>query len=110
MTSTMMAMLIYAVSLVEGNPSGGYVDNGHSVGPLCITKACMDDVNRIHKTAFRWPQDARSYEKASQVFILYTQTGGEDLGERVRIWNKGKRGMSKKSAWRYQRKVMNYLH
>lgn len=105
--TTALALLIYAVFLVEGNPSGGYADKGESLGPLCVTQDCLSDVNRKYGTHYKW-QDMRDYSKASDVFIKYTATA-KDFGERTRIWNKGHRGKNKHSAWHYQAKVMRIL-
>ncbi len=105
--NTALALLVYAVSLVEGNPSGGYADRGASLGPLCVTRECVQDVNRIYGTRYAW-RDMRDYGKASDVFIKYTSPA-HDIGERTRIWHKGHKGKNKRSAWHYQAKVMHVV-
>ena len=100
-----LALLVAAVAMVEGNPDGGYADNGRSVGPLCVTADCVADVNRWFGTGYRWPDDMRDYAKAADVFVKYTSRANSDE-ERCRVWNKGYRGKNRKSAKQYAGKVM----
>lgn len=98
-------ILIASIAVVEGNPSGGYTDNGSSYGPLCISSGCVKDVNRRFGTTYKWPDDVKSYENSSDIFVKYTSRAKSDE-ERCRIWNAGKRGSSRRAAYRYARKVM----
>lgn len=100
-----LALLVAAVAMVEGNPTGGFADDGRSVGPLCVTAGCVADVNRRFGTEYKWPEDMCDYVKAADVFVKYTSRATSDE-ERCRVWNKGYRGKNKKSAKVYARKVM----
>lgn len=107
--NTLLAMLIVAVAAAEGNPDGGFADGGRSVGPLCVTRDCVRDVNRKFGTRYVWPQDMRDYRKASDVFVKYTAAAGMDFGKRCRIWNRGPTKYNDRLGWAYQKKVMRYL-
>lgn len=97
--------LVAAIAKVEGNPTGRYCDDGRSVGPLCVTAKCVADVNRLHGTRYRWPEDMKDYAKAADVFLKYTSRCRTDA-DRAAMWNKGWRGKDKRSASRYAAKVM----
>jgi len=100
-----MSNLIFIVMLaclqVEGNPSGGLADNGRTLGPLCISRAVVVDVNRHFGTHYKW-HDMQDLHKAQDVFDKYAHLYHSVTAEQIaRRWNGGPTGMRKRQTKRY---------
>lgn len=107
MNSALLAAMIAVES--GGNPSA-IGDGGRSVGILQISRAVVADVNRIHGTDYRWPDDC--FTSCSFIiwhrYLSHYAPGASD--ETVaRIRNGGPSGHRKASTKAYWRKVRSQL-
>lgn len=112
--------LLDAIEFVESNANPSAVgDGGKSIGSFQITKAYVDDVNRIYNKRYTH-KDRHDRQKSRQMTILYLLHYGR-LYEREtkkeatyeilsRIHNGGPRGMYKDSTLPYWFKVKNRIH
>lgn len=114
------ALLLAAIAVVEsgGNPAA-VGDRGRSVGAYQIQAICVADVNRIHGTDYRWPEDARNPVTAAAIArtylehwtAVYTRRTGDPVTPEVaaRIWNGGPRGYERAATVNYWQKVEKEL-
>jgi soluble lytic murein transglycosylase-like protein len=113
-----IAILILALISVE---SGGNVnavgDNGKAIGILQIHACVIADVNRVFKTDYRWPEDARDPAKSRTICELYIAhwgevrfgAGGPTYEQAARIWNGGPNGYRRNATLSYWMKVRKHL-
>ena len=62
-----MALLI-AIRIVESTDGLDVKARGNNYQ---ITRVCVEDVNRIYHTRYRWPKDVRNDETAENIAFLY---------------------------------------
>jgi len=67
MTQTILTLLI-ALRAVESTNGLDPMANGNDYQ---ITRVCVQDVNRIYGTRYRWPRDVRDRETAENIVFLY---------------------------------------
>jgi len=67
MTQTILALLI-ALRAVESTNGLDPRANGNDYQ---ITRVCVQDVNRIYGTRYRWPRDVRDRETAENIVFMY---------------------------------------
>lgn len=113
-----IAILILALISVE---SGGNVnavgDNGNAIGILQIHSCVIADVNRVFKTNYRWPEDARDPAKSRTICELYIAhwgkvrfgAAGPTYEQAARIWNGGPNGYRRTATLSYWKKVSKHL-
>lgn len=109
------AALIAALIAVEsGGDSNAVGDRGMSVGVLQIQAGVVDDVNRVWRKNYAWPDDARDPVKAQEICKLYLAYwtdhyakthGPADESVAARIWNGGPYGYAKRGTNEYWRRV-----
>lgn len=109
----MTALLLSCLIAVESGGNARAVgDGGRSIGILQISKGCVDDVNRIYGTRYRWPDDCWDPKKSMAICTLYIHehAGREAGAERMaRTWNGGPSGPKKQSTLRYWYRVKSEL-
>ena len=106
-----MALLI-AIRIVESTDGLDVKTRGNNYQ---ITRVCVEDVNRIYHTRYRWPKDVRNDETAENIAFLYLSYYA-DIYRReygrvptkdilARIYNRGYKGMKRGEGKSYARKV-----
>ena len=108
---TIMTLLI-AIRVVESTDGLDVRAEGNNYQ---ITRTCVEDVNRIYKTRYRWPEDVRDEETAQNIAFLYLsyyadvyrrETGRVPSKETLaRIYNRGYRGAMRGEGGAYAAKV-----
>lgn len=111
MTETILAMLI-AIRVVE---STNGLDPKALGNDYQITKVCVQDVNRIYGTRYRYPQCTRNREDAENIVLLYLTYYGMKFKKRTgrvpttedlaRIYNAGPTGAARGRGHAYAEKV-----
>lgn len=104
--TNVLAVVMLACIIVEGNPSGKPTDGGRTHGRLCISRAAVEDVNKRYRTHYRWSDVRHDRLAAADVFQKYVTMWGANTPESIaRIHNGGPTGMRKASARAYWKKV-----
>jgi len=67
MTETILALLV-AIRVVESTDGLDLKAKGNDYQ---ITSVCVQDVNRIYRTNYKWPEDVRDRETAENIILLY---------------------------------------
>lgn len=72
-----------------------------------LTKVCVEDVNRVYGTRYRWPEDTKNRDNAENIVLLYLMHYGDAFlrahgriptsEEFARMFHLGYEGMSQKS-------------
>lgn len=111
--------LLDAIEIVESNANSFAIgDNGKSVGSFQITKAYVDDVNRVYKKNYSY-SDRYDRDKSRDMTRLYLTYYGNFYELKTdktatyevlcRIHNGGPRGMYKNSTYSYWKKIERVL-
>lgn len=112
--------LLVALIAVESNGNPDAVgDGGKAIGILQIHAAVVEDVNRVYRTEYVWPRDAKNPTTAKQICELYlrywmshhSRKTGQSVSYEMaaRIWNGGPTGPTKSATLPYYRKVAKHL-
>lgn len=127
--TTLLSYLLLALGQVEsnGNPLAERFDqagNLTEVGIYQITKACVDDVNRIHAEAkdprrYKWPHDCYRADLSREIAITYLThyaasvkrhaNRDADLQDLARIWSGGPDGYRQAETRAYWGLVSRYI-
>lgn len=112
MAETILSILI-ALRSVE---SSGGLDRRAGGNDYQITKVCVDDVNRVYGTRYRWPDCTRVRESAEDIVFLYLSYYGMLHFRRTgripsrydfaRIYHEGPTGAARGRGHTYAKKVM----
>ncbi len=98
----------------EADPSNVTADNGKSIGPMCITRACFQDAVEYDKSLSEYKyEDCRKIYVARKVAIAYLTRycGKTATNEKYcRVWNGGPKGDKKKSTFKYWIKIKKILN
>ena len=107
MNPEILILISCLIAVESGGDPEAVGDNGKAIGILQIHDICIRDVNRIYKTKYQWPRDARDPKKARYICYLYLSHygKGKSIEARARIWNGGPRGYKKKATLPYWEKV-----
>ena len=105
------------IAVESGGDAKAIGDNGRSVGVLQIQRAVVEDVNRVHGTRYRWPEDAQNPMNAARICRLYLQhwctvdrlRREPTLEDAARIWNGGPHGYKKPATEKYWLRVKREL-
>lgn len=116
MTETIMTLLM-AIRIVESCDGLDVRANGNNYQ---ITRVCVEDVNRIYGTTYKWPDDAKDEETAQNIAFLYLSFYADqyrrDYGRvpskavLARIYNRGYAGMKRGEGHGYAAKVIKATH
>ena len=80
-------LLLTAMIMVESGGNNLAVgDNGNGIGCLQIHKAVIDDVNRVFKTNYTWPESAFSREDAKIICRLYLKHYAKKYQKKTGQW------------------------
>lgn len=111
--------LLDAIELVESSRDSTAIgDNGKSVGSFQITKAYVDDVNRVYKKNYSYSDryDRNKSRNMTRLYLtyygnLYERKTGQKATYEVlcRIHNGGPKGMYKNSTYSYWKKIERVL-
>ena len=111
MTETIMALLI-AIRVVESTDGLDVRADGNNYQ---ITRVCVEDVNRIYGTRYRYPADVRDEETAQNIAFLYLAYYADVYRREhgrvpskdtlARIYNRGYRGAMRGEGAKYAAKV-----
>lgn len=108
-----LIVLIQCLIMIEsgGNPDA-IGDNGKAIGILQIHQCVVDDVNRIYKTDYSWPDDCFDESKSREICEKYitfwmNHRGLVSAKDAARIWNGGPVGHRLESTEDYGTRVYN---
>jgi len=106
-------VLLIAIRVVESTDGLDVRANGNNYQ---ITKVCVEDVNRIYGTKYKWPKDVTEAEASQNIAFLYLSYYADqyrrDYGRvpskavLARIYNRGYEGMKRGEGREYARKVL----
>lgn len=105
MTSALLAAMI---AVESGGDCRAIGDGGRSIGILQISKAVVEDVNRLYKTHYVWPNDCFDRRKSVEICVAYLThygRGSKSLEKHARIWVGGPRGHRMPATRDYWHKV-----
>jgi len=106
-------ILIAAIILVESGGNNLAVgDEGKAIGCLQIHKEVIDDVNRVYRTNYVWPDSAfdRLFSVAiCRLYLKHYAPAHATSKQLARIWNGGPKGYKKSATLKYWNKVNSKL-
>ena len=102
-------MFTLALMKVESNYEPTAVSSKGAKGYFQITPIYVEEVNRVHKTNYKYDEVVKSFEKSYKVFTLMQEAHNEeyDMDEALRLHN-GDREWYRRRVYKEMNAIMKY--